>query len=129
MTRRNADEWVRLVEHLHVAFVYFRTHRTGDRDAVEQVSHEHVTGFEGECFRLRIDRGSEISLVGADSSGERCLEPFVLFPLQALQRGLAVGGDVAGEKSQPVAQLSFIEKDSHRIVAGCGVEESSTHPC
>ena len=78
------------IEHLHVFFVDFRTHRAYHGHAPEHFAGHHVAGFDSEFLRLSFHPRREVALVCAYAPGEGGLQPLIGVIFQSLQRGLAI---------------------------------------
>ena len=90
MSGGDAYKFGRPIEHLHVFFVDFRTHRAYHGHAPEHVAGQHVAGFEGEFLRLSFHPRREVALVCANAPSEGGLQPFIRVIFESLQRGLAI---------------------------------------
>src|SRR5690348_6172981 len=119
---------VRLVEHLHVFFIHFRREWADHRNALETISSQHIAGLQGELLGFSVKAGGKISLIGSQSAGESSLQPLSRLPLDALQRGLCVGDDLAGKERHIAIQFSLVKKDSRRTIAAGRIEESRSQP-
>ena len=103
VTCHDAHGMIGLVEHLHVFFIHFRREGADHGNALETISSEHIAGLQGELLGFSVEAGGKISLIRSQSAGESRLQPLSRFPLHALERGLRVGDDLAGNERQVAA--------------------------